>query len=390
MEVSGADCLAQVGHQAADEAQVVERDQAQPGQLVGAQQIVQVGPGEPLRARRARAPIEDRLRRTPPAPLEQIDAPARAPGPGRAPPRDAPDASASRSRTCRSPGPRRRSGRRSRRSPADDAAGRAPGAPARPSSSRRPGASGPCPGRASRRSAMPSAREAATVWAETIRRSCSTPPWTIAYTACSARSVTIMPVQTALQPPMGALHRPGRVVAGHVKRRALVEDERDVRAERGLDRHRRLRPHEAHAPVQVGAEPHALLLNRQDAAAGLRPGAATPALDLVGDSAVTHREHLKPAGVGDDRPRPAHHLVETAELGDQLGARGQKQVKRVPQDHLVPKLGHVPRLQRLDRAARRQRDERRRLDVAVSEVERPPPGAGVRAAGGDLEHGDAP
>ena len=46
-----------------------------------------------------------------------------------------------------------------------------------------------------------------------------------------------------------------------VERRALVEDERDVRAEVGLDLHRGLRAHEALGAVDVGAEAHALLLD---------------------------------------------------------------------------------------------------------------------------------
>ena len=73
--------------------------------------------------------------------------------------------------------------------------------------------------------------------------------------------------------------------------------------------------------VDVGAEAHALLLDREDRALAARPPARSAALDLVGDRAVAHREHLEPARVGDDRPVPAHEPVQAAVARDQLVAR---------------------------------------------------------------------
>ena len=136
--------------------------------------------------------------------------------------------------------------------------------------------------------------------------------------------VALVPVQAARQPAVGALHRARRVVAGDVKRRALVEHQRDVRAQRRLHGHRGLGTHEPLAAVQVGAKADPLLLDGQDRAVGVtaRPhGLPAPALDLVGDAAVAHREHLKAARVGDDRAVPAHELVQAAHLGHQLVAR---------------------------------------------------------------------
>ena len=64
----------------------------------------------------------------------------------------------------------------------------------------------------------------------------------------AGRPVLGVPVQAAVQPAVRALGRARRVVAVDVEGRALVEHERDVRAERRLDLHRGLRAHEALEP----------------------------------------------------------------------------------------------------------------------------------------------
>ena len=135
-----------------------------------------------------------------------------------------------------------------------------------------------------------------------------------------------------------------RVVAVGVEGRALVEDERDVGAERRLHLHRLLRRQEALGAVDVGAEADPLLADLEHPAA--RPGAAAPALDLVGDAAVGEREDLEAAGVGDQRPVPAHELVQAAELGDPLGPGRQQQVVGVAEDQLVAELGDLADVQR--------------------------------------------
>ncbi len=98
-------------------------------------------------------------------------------------------------------------------------------------------------------------------------------------------------------------------------------------------------------------------------------GGAPASLDLVGDVAVAHREDLKATGVGDDRVLPAHEAIQAAELGDQLGARGEEEMERVAEHHLVAERAQVAGLERLDRATGRQRDERGRLHVAVGEAQ---------------------
>ncbi len=200
------------------------------------------------------------------------------------------------------------------------------------------------------------------------------------------RPVLGVPGQAAVEPAVRALRRARRVLAVDVERRALVEDQRDVRAERRLHLHRGLRPHELGRAVEVGAERHALLLDRED-----RPGALAAArlrraaLDLVGDGAMAHREDLEAAGVGDDRAVPGLEAVQAPELADQLVAGRQEQVERVPEHHVVAQLGGLAHLERLDDGLGRERHERGRAHLAVGELQRAGAGQRVRRAGVDLQ-----
>src|SRR5205807_6664488 len=90
------------------------------------------------------------------------------------------------------------------------------------------------------------------------------------------RAVLPSPRDAAVEPPVGPLGRARGVVAAGVERGALVERERNVRAQRGLDLHRRLRTHEALGPVDVRPKANALLVDREDAALAV----ASTALDL--------------------------------------------------------------------------------------------------------------
>ena len=193
--------------------------------------------------------------------------------------------------------------------------------------------------------------------------------------------------QAAVEPAVRALGRARRVLAVGVKRRALVEHERDVRAERRLHLHRRLRPHELRRAVEVGAEAHALLLDREDRAGAFAGELRGAALDLVGDGAVAHREDLEAAGVGDDRPVPALEAVQPAELGDQLVPGREEQVERVPEHHVEAELGGLADLERLDDGLGRERHEGGRAHLAVRELQRAGAGVGARVPGADGEHG---
>src|SRR4051794_16200573 len=116
------------------------------------------------------------------------------------------------------------------------------------------------------------------------------------------RGIRLVPFGAAIEPAVSPLHRARRVLAIGVVGRALVEGEGDVRAQRGLHRHRLLGTHEALRPVDVRAEADAALRDLEDAA--LRTARPATALDLVGDAAVSEREDLKASGVGDDRALP--------------------------------------------------------------------------------------
>lgn len=203
-------------------------------------------------------------------------------------------------------------------------------------------------------------------------------------------AVLALPAQAARQPAVGALGRARGVVAIDVEGRALVEDQRDVGAQGGLHRHRALRREEPLAAVHVGAEAHALLLDREDrpvAAARRVAVARGPGLDLLGDRAVPHREDLKAAGVGDDRPLPAHEGVQAAEALDHLRAGIEHQVEGVAEHHLVAQRGHLGGQQALDGRLAGQRHEGGRGDLAVHGAQAAQTGRGGGVARDDPEGG---
>ena len=133
-----------------------------------------------------------------------------------------------------------------------------------------------------------------------------------------AGAVTVVPLEAAVEPAMGALGRAGGVVAVGAVGGALVEDEGDVGMQCGLDLHRGLRGEEALDPVAIGAEAHALLGDLEDRS--LLVAAPSAALDLIGDVPVGEGEDLEPAGIGDQRPVPAHEGVQAPGSGDPLVA----------------------------------------------------------------------
>ncbi len=181
------------------------------------------------------------------------------------------------------------------------------------------------------------------------------------------RPLAPVPLEAAVEPAVGALGRAGGVLAVGVEGGALVEDEGDVGAEGRLDLHRYLRRDEQLGAVAIGLEARALL-GDLDPGAVLAAGAAA-ALDLVGDAAVGQREDLEAAGVGDQRPFPAHEAVQPAGGGDPLRPRRDEQVVGVAEDQLVAELGDLLGFEPAHRPLRRQRDEGRRLDRPVRRVD---------------------
>ncbi len=178
--------------------------------------------------------------------------------------------------------------------------------------------------------------------------------------------------QRALRPAVGALRRDRHVArVGRGGRDRLVEGDRDVRAERLLDGDRRLGGEPVERAVEVAAERHPVVVDRVE---------------------VVERDDLESAGVGEDRPVPAHEPVQAAKPLDPLVARPQVEVVRVGQDDLRPDLLEVVGVERLHRRVRPHRHERGRVDAPVGQVESPDAGSGGAVRGRwdeDLEAGGA-
>ena len=109
------------------------------------------------------------------------------------------------------------------------------------------------------------------------------------------------------------------------------------------------------------------------------------ALDLVGDGAVAHREDLKAARVGDDRPVPAHELVQAAEARDALVAGVEEEVEGVAEDDVVAEGRDLGRQHPLDRRLGRQGHEGGRAHLAVGGAQDPRAGPRAGVAGGDRQ-----
>jgi hypothetical protein len=152
--------------------------------------------------------------------------------------------------------------------------------------------------------------------------------------------------------------------------RALVQRHQYVAAERELDIHGRLRRERVDVTIEVGVEDDTLFGNL-----------ANP----------RQAEHLKPAGISENRARPGHEPVQSAETADQLVPGTQIKVICVAQKNAyVEILGQVALRQSFDRSLSADGHEHRRLDIAVGRMQH----AGARARDralrldleGDLRH----
>src|SRR5262249_27671771 len=126
----------------------------------------------------------------------------------------------------------------------------------------------------------------------------------------------------ALGPTQRQLHRPGDFVACRRQLEAFVELHGDICAEQYLDLDRPLGRELNHRSVDVRAEPYGVLLDLAE---------------------VGERHDLEPAGVGQDRQRPVHELVQTAERGDSLRAWAEHEVISVAEHDLGPGPAHIVR-----------------------------------------------
>src|SRR4029450_9002688 len=100
-------------------------------------------------------------------------------------------------------------------------------------------------------------------------------------------------------------------------------------------------------------------------------------------SELRETEHLKSAGVGQDRAVPAHEAVESAELANQIVSGPEKQMVRVGEHDLGAGGGELVGPERLHGGVTADRHEERRLDAAVRG--RQAPGAGGAVGREQLE-----
>ena len=152
---------------------------------------------------------------------------------------------------------------------------------------------------------------------------------------CSAHSLAQRRVRST-----AARSLAGRAGVG----RAIVEDHRDIRAERALDGHRFFGAEEQQRAVQVRTEFDAM------------------GLDFANGGQA---EDLEPAAVGQDGRRPIDKAVEAAGGADDVQARADVEVVGVAENDLAAHLAQLARVNRLDAALGAHRHEYRRINHTV-------------------------
>ena len=117
----------------------------------------------------------------------------------------------------------------------------------------------------------------------------------------------------SLRPAQSHLH--GRPCPFPLRRmlRAFVEGHHNVRAQRDLYFHRPLRRKQMRRAVQMRAETYALFFHLAQ---------------------LAQAEDLEAAGIGQQRPVPAHELVQPAQLAHQLVPRSQIEMVGIAQNDL--------------------------------------------------------
>ncbi len=125
---------------------------------------------------------------------------------------------------------------------------------------------------------------------------------------------------------------------------AFVKRHDDVSAQADLRLHRTFRAEEMRRPIQMRTERHAFL----------------------GDFAqIIQAEHLEAARVGENRPRPRHEAMQSAQLADLLDSWPQVEVIGVSQKNLNAKFLENVLRNAFDRGQRSHRHEDRSFDFAV-------------------------
>lgn len=130
-------------------------------------------------------------------------------------------------------------------------------------------------------------------------------------------SVRIKVTLAPLGPAKRELHRLLGTAAFDGKLRALVEGHDDIGPKRNLRLHGALRREQVGGTVEVRAELHALFADFAQ---------------------LAQAEHLKPAGIGEQRPLPGHEFVQSAKLPHLRRSRTKIKMISITQEQFHPKL----------------------------------------------------
>ena len=126
-------------------------------------------------------------------------------------------------------------------------------------------------------------------------------------------AIAIMGVLTALRPTQRKPHRRGRVALVRGIRCAFVENHDNIGIERALNTHRFFRRQEADVPVYRRTKPDPFLA------------------DLA---QLTQTENLESAGVGENRPIPAHEAMQSTMRCNDVEARSEPKVECIAEHDL--------------------------------------------------------
>jgi hypothetical protein len=170
--------------------------------------------------------------------------------------------------------------------------------------------------------------------------------------------------RAAREPPQAPLAGVARHALLALARYDVIELHDHVGAQIALDAHHALRREHMLRAIEMTAEFDAVLAH------GAQP---------------LEREHLKPAGVGEDRAIPHHEAVQPAHVANEVIARPQVQMICVAEYHPGADGVQVVGVERLHRRERAHRHERRRLYHAVRCREAPGPRAPHRRVDGEGE-----
>jgi len=155
------------------------------------------------------------------------------------------------------------------------------------------------------------------------------------------------------RPPDRSVHRIAKRLDRIGKRDHMIQDHGDVAAEFFLNADRIFRAQVNRRAIEMGFERRAVF------------GYAIH---------FAKRKDLKPAAVGQDRMAPSHEPMQSSKFRNQIAARTQREVIRVPEKNLRARRFDLIDREPLDGPLRADRHERRGLDHSVRQSQPTAPG----------------